>query len=118
MNRRMRNRKSGGVGGRRGKPRLLPDLTLGDLCSDISQQGPVQDPEDWNLIERHAEIFPNFYLLPTPHLDRERLLELREFALNGVGHFRWLLCAIHQSTHQLYDLFLLWQKYRMEIDTR
>jgi hypothetical protein len=25
MNRRMRNRKSGGVGGRRGKPRLLPD---------------------------------------------------------------------------------------------
>src|ERR1700691_1606955 len=25
MNRRMRNRTSGGVGGRRGKPRLLPD---------------------------------------------------------------------------------------------
>jgi hypothetical protein len=90
-------------------------MTLGDLCSDISQQGPVQDPEDWNLIERHAEIFPNFYLLPTPHLDRGRLLELREFALNGVGHFRWLLCAIHQSTYPLYDLFFLWQKHRMEI---
>jgi hypothetical protein len=90
-------------------------MTLGDLCSDISQQGPVQDPEDWNLIERHPEIFPNFYLLPTPHLDRGCLLELREFALNGVGHFRWLLCAIHQNTHQLYDLFLLWQKHRMEI---
>ena len=26
MNRRMRNRTSGGVGGRRGQPRLLPDL--------------------------------------------------------------------------------------------
>lgn len=90
-------------------------LVLGDLCSDISQQGPVQDPEDWNLIERYPEIFPNFYLLPTPHLDRGLLLELREFALNGVGHFRWLLCAIHQSTYPLYDLFLLWQKHRMEI---
>jgi hypothetical protein len=90
-------------------------MTLGDLCSDISQQGPVQDPEDWNLIERHPEIFPNFYLLPTPYLDRGRLLELREFALNGVGHFRWLVCAIHQNIHHLYDLFLLWQKHRMTI---
>jgi hypothetical protein len=90
-------------------------MTLGDLCSDISQQGPVQDPEDWNLIELHPEIFPNFYLLPTPHLDRGRLLELREFALNGLGHFRWLLCAIDQTTQELYDLFLLWQKHRMEM---
>jgi hypothetical protein len=90
-------------------------MILGDLCSDISQQGPVQDPEDWTLIEQHAEIFPNFYLLPTPHLDRDRLLELREFALNGVGHFRWLLCAIHQGSYPVYDLFLLWQKHRREI---
>jgi hypothetical protein len=90
-------------------------MTLGDLCSDISQQGPVQDFEDWTLIEEHAEIFPNFYLLPTPHLDRGRLLELREFALNGVGHFRWLLCAIHQSSYPVYDLFLQWQQHRIEI---
>jgi len=90
-------------------------MTLGDLCSDISQQGPIQDPEDWDLIERHAEIFPNFYLLPTPHLDRERLLELREFALNGVGHFRWLFCAIDQNDCPLYDLFLLWQKHRIKM---
>lgn len=90
-------------------------MTLGDLCSDMSQQGPVQDREDRELIERYPEIFPNFYLLPTPHLDRGYLLELREFAINGVGHFRWLLCAIAQTTHDFYDLFLLWQKYRMGI---
>jgi hypothetical protein len=68
------------------------------------------------LIDQHAEIFPNFYLLPTPHLERGRLLELREFTLNGVGHFRWLLCAIHQSSYPVYDLFLLWQKHRKEIN--
>ncbi len=90
-------------------------LTLGDLCSDISQQGPVQDREDRDLIERYPDIFPNFYLLPTPHLDRARLLELREFALNGVGHFRWLLGAIHQNTNEVLDLFLLWRKCRMNI---
>lgn len=90
-------------------------LTLGDLCSDMSQQGPVRDQEDWNLIDQHPDIFPNFYLLPTPHLDRGRLLELREFALNAVSHFRWLLCSIDQTTHEIYDLFLLWQKHRMEI---
>ena len=28
MNRRMRNRTSGGVGGRRGQPRLLPDCAV------------------------------------------------------------------------------------------
>ena len=90
-------------------------MTLGDLCSDISQQGPVQDPEDWDLIERYPDIFPNFYLLPTPHLDRELLLELREFALNAIGHFRWLICGIDQNTHQLFDLFFLWRERRIKI---
>jgi len=90
-------------------------MTLGDLCSDMSQQGPVQDLEDRELIELYPGIFPNFYLLPTPHLDRGCLLELREFAVNGIGHFRWLLCAIDQTTPELYDLFLWWQKNRMEV---
>ena len=90
-------------------------MTLGELCSDMSQQGSSRDLEDWELIKRHPEIFPNFYLLPTPHLDRGRLLELREFALNATAHFRWLICAIDQTSYPFYDLFLLWQKYRMQI---
>jgi len=90
-------------------------LTLGDLCSEMSHQGLTQDENDRVLIEKHPEVFPNFYLLPTPHLDRDCLLELREFASNGIGHFRWLLCAIDQTYQELYDLFLSWRRHRVEV---
>lgn len=90
-------------------------ITLGDLSSDMSQQGPVRDAEDLKLINKYPDIFPNFYLLPTPYLDRNLLLELREFALNAFSHFRWLLCAIDQTSYELFDLFLLWQKYRTKV---
>lgn len=88
-------------------------MTLGELCSEMSQQGVSQDSEDYQLIEQHPDIFPNFYLLPTPHLDRARLLELREFALNAVGHFRWLLCAIDQSTEEFHEFFVTWRQFRL-----
>ena len=90
-------------------------MTLGELCSEMSQQGVSQDADDMHLIKEHPEIFPNFYLLPTPHLDRSLLLELREFALNAIGHFRWLLCAIDQTSQELYDLFVSWRKHRVGI---
>ena len=90
-------------------------MTLGELCSEMSQQGVSQDAEDLQLIEEHPDIFPNFYLLPTPHLDRTCLLELREFALNAVGHFRWLLCAIDQSAQEFYEFFLTWCQHRLSI---
>ena len=90
-------------------------LTLGELCSEMSHQGARQDENDRVLIEKHPEVFPNFYLLPTPHLDRDSLLELREFVSNGIGHFRWLLCAIDQTQPELYDLFLSWRRNRIEV---
>ena len=89
-------------------------LTLGDLCSEMSHQGARQDEDDRELIEKHPDVFPNFYLLPTAHLDRRCLLELREFTSNGIGHFRWLLCAIDHAGLELYELFLTWRRYRME----
>lgn len=92
-------------------------MTLGELCSEMSQQGVSLDQDDRKLIEEHPEIFPNFYLLPTPHLERACLLELREFALNGLGHFRWLLCAIDQTTQELYEFFLAWRTHRLRIRT-
>lgn len=90
-------------------------LTLGELCSDMSRQGASQDVEDLGLIETYPEIFPNFYLIPAPYLDLECILELREFALNGVGHFRWLLLAIHQTTKEIFEFFLAWRKHRVQM---
>jgi len=88
-------------------------LSLETLCSDVSHQGEQQNEKDVALIREYPEIFPNFYLLPTPNLDRNLLLELREFALMGVEHFRWLLVAFDQATTGMLDLFSEWRQRRL-----
>jgi hypothetical protein len=91
------------------------EMTLDLLCSDMSHQGRRQHSEDMELIRRHPEIFPNFYLLPTPHLDRASLLEIREFSLMAVYRFRWLLGAADQATTGMLDVFLEWVRRREEL---
>jgi hypothetical protein len=87
-------------------------LVLDDLCSDMSHQGQCQDQADLALIRKFPDIFPNFYLLPTPHLDRSCILELREFALNAIENFRWLALAIDQCTTGIEDFFMEWLTHR------
>jgi radical SAM superfamily enzyme YgiQ (UPF0313 family) len=72
-------------------------MTLQDLCSDMSHQGRMQNEADRELIRAHPQIFPNFYLLPTPGLDHARILELREFLLMASARLRWLLVALHRQ---------------------
>jgi biotin synthase-like enzyme len=91
------------------------EMTLDLLCSDMSHQGRTQNPEDMKLIQKYPEIFPNFYLLPTPHLDRALLLELREFALMATARFRWLLGAVDQATTGVLDIFLDWEQKRQAL---
>ena len=90
-------------------------LTLETLCSDVSHQGEQQSEKDVLLIREYPEIFPNFYLLPTPNLNRNWLLELREFALMGVERFRWLLVALDQTTTGMLDLFSEWRQRRLDL---
>ncbi|HEY7318007.1 MAG TPA: radical SAM protein [Candidatus Binatia bacterium] len=90
-------------------------LTLETLCSDVSHQGEQQSAKDVLLIRKYPEIFPNFYLLPTPNLDRNLLLELREFALMGVEQFRWLLVALDRATTGMLDLFSEWRQRRLDL---
>jgi hypothetical protein len=89
------------------------ELVLDELCSDISHQGRNQDEADLELIHRYPEIFPNFYLIPTPHLDRKSLIELREFALMALARFRWLLCALDQASPDFLDFFDQWRAHRV-----
>lgn len=91
------------------------DLVLEDLCSGLSHQGQSQNKADVQLIRAYPEIFPNFYVIPTRHIDRGSLLELREFALMGAARFRWLLTAIDQNTIGMLDFFLEWRKWRLQI---
>jgi len=88
------------------------ELVLEELCSDMSHQGRSQSKDDLELIRKYPEIFPNFYLLPVPHLDREALFELHEFATMAVERFRWLLSAIDQCAMSAFDFFLDWRQHR------
>jgi len=90
-------------------------LVLEELCSDMSHQGLSQNEADLNLIRKNPEIFPNFYLLPMPHLDREALLELREFLTLTAEWFRWLLSAIDQTVVDLLAFYLEWRTHRVSL---
>jgi radical SAM superfamily enzyme YgiQ (UPF0313 family) len=91
------------------------ELVLEELCSSMSHQGRSENDADLQLIRTYPEIFPNFYAIPTRHLDRGSLLELREFALMAAARFRWLLTAIDQNTAGMLDFFLEWREFRLAL---
>lgn len=95
--------------------RFKDRLTLDTLCSDISHQGRRQNRDDVSLIEKHPDVFPNFYLVPCEHLDRKFVLELREFMLMAEYRFRWLLGAVDQASAGILDVFENWLTRREEL---
>jgi hypothetical protein len=90
-------------------------LILDELCSDISHQGRKQNDLDRELIRRYPDIFPNFYLVPVPHLDRATLFELREFLLGIPAGARWLMSAVHRTNTGLLDVFAAWRQSRIHL---
>lgn len=90
-------------------------LVLRELCSDMSHQARLQRQEDVDLIQAYPNIFPNFYLLPSPHLSDELLLELREFMLLGTERFRWLLVAIGETSPDILNFIEQWREYRVRV---
>lgn len=89
------------------------ELVLEDHCSDMSHQGLGSSEHDLELIRNYPDIFPNFYMIPSPALDREILFELREFLGMAVEHFRWLLCAIAQ-VEDILKFHESWQAWRLQ----
>lgn len=89
-------------------------LVLEELCSDMCHQGRQQNARDRELIRRHPDIFPNFYVLPVANASRDYLFELREFLVMGTARLRWLFVALHQTTSGILDVFTAWSKHRLE----
>lgn len=87
-------------------------LVLDDDVADMSYRGWPQEPEDRAMIAGHPEIFSSFYSVPTPYLEHEFLKELRDFLLNGMKAFRWLLVGLHQDSGDVMDVFQRWQEWR------
>jgi radical SAM superfamily enzyme YgiQ (UPF0313 family) len=94
------------------------ELVLEELCSSMSHQSRRKNDEDLELIRDYPDIFSNFYAIPTRHLDRASLLELREFALMGLARLRWVLAAIDQNTASILDFFLEWRDFRLRVRPR
>ena len=91
-------------------------LTLEELSSNQGHQGRRQNSLDRELIRKFPDIFPNFYLLPTPHLNRYCLLELREFHHSmAPTKFRWLLISIQRSGADILDVFSAWRTHRLRL---
>jgi hypothetical protein len=88
-------------------------LVLEEIGSRLSCPGLNQSDPDRELIRRHPAIFPNFYLLPTAHLDRAELQELAEFLPAGRKKLRWLLAAIHRRRPDFLELFREWRRHRI-----
>lgn len=90
-------------------------LYLDGLASSLGYQGCDQSPEDRALIREHRDIFSNFYLLPTPSLDRPTLQELAEFLPMCRERLRWLLVALHQRRPDILTWFSQWRDHRMAL---
>jgi radical SAM superfamily enzyme YgiQ (UPF0313 family) len=90
-------------------------MVLEDLSSQLSYPGRTQSHSDRALVRKYPGIFPNFYTLPTPGLDRGTLQELVEFLPMGHKMLRWLLVAVYERSSDILDFFCAWRRRRIEL---
>ncbi len=90
--------------------RFRNELLSDDVFSDISYQGQKQEDADMDLIAAFPDIFPNFYGIPVPGLDRRRIKRLRDFVLYGLQRFRSVMVALHQSRGGILSVFEAWEQ--------
>jgi radical SAM superfamily enzyme YgiQ (UPF0313 family) len=90
--------------------RFRNELLSDDVFSDISYQGQKQEVADLDLIAAFPDIFPNFYGIPVPGLDRRRVKRLRDFVLYGLQRFRSVMVALHQSRGGILSVFEAWEQ--------
>ena len=91
-------------------------LKLDDFFSGMSFQGQIFDQEDYDLIAKHPEIFPEFYGIPTAHLERAYLNELVKFLMVTTRKLRLLTLFLHQHAGGFLELFDKWIEWRKDKD--
>jgi radical SAM superfamily enzyme YgiQ (UPF0313 family) len=90
-------------------------MVLEEIGSGMSHQGRIQNTADRDLIRSYPDIFPNFYVLHSPHLDHAFCLELMEFLRLSSARLRWLLVALHQANQGILGVFAAWRQHRIEL---
>jgi radical SAM superfamily enzyme YgiQ (UPF0313 family) len=91
------------------------ELMFDRIYSDISCQSWEQDPVEEEMIRAHPEIFPNFYAIPTVHLERRYLSEVRDFVSYVSAWFRWLPVALLQDSGDLLRVFDRWRAWLLQM---
>ncbi|HKU76950.1 MAG TPA: radical SAM protein [Pyrinomonadaceae bacterium] len=89
-------------------------LIFDQIYSDMSHQSWQQDPVEIEMIKTHEDIFPNFYAIPTPELERSYVKETIDFATYLATWFRWLPVAILQDSGDMLSVFDRWRRWRVE----
>ncbi len=90
--------------------RLLCD----ELFSELTLYSWRQDSADYALILRYPQIFPEFYAFPTRFLERQYLMELRNFIIYSITRFRWLAIAIDQHSGDFVSVFERWRRWLVQ----
>jgi radical SAM superfamily enzyme YgiQ (UPF0313 family) len=84
-------------------------LILDNIFSDMSFQGWRLDPADLEMIQANPEVFPNFYSIPTSHMNRMYFSEVRDFITALTEWFRWLPLALLQDNGDMLKIFDIWK---------
>lgn len=82
-------------------------LFFDGLYSDQSHQTWEQNEFDRQLIEKHLDLFPNFWGLPSG-VGRNYVAEFRHFIMYGLKRCRWLLIAFAQGRQPITEVFNSW----------
>jgi hypothetical protein len=80
-------------------------LVFDGLFSNITYQGYRQDPRHVELVQKYPAVFPNFYGVPTVHLERRYF---NDFLFGVTIWFRWLPIGLMQDSGDFLDVCDLW----------
>lgn len=87
-------------------------LVLDYIYSDMSFQGWKQNSADLEMIQANPEIFPNFYSIPTSHMDRKYFKEVRDFVTAMDSWFHRLPLALYLDSGDMLSIFDRWMMWR------
>ena len=90
-------------------------LELDLVFSEMAFQGWQIDEEDLALIRNNPAVFPDFYSIPNPSIDRTFFKDVRDFVTGLQIWFRWIPIAMLQETGdilKIYRRLMTWRKSR------
>jgi radical SAM superfamily enzyme YgiQ (UPF0313 family) len=90
-------------------------LEFDEVFSEMAFQGWKIDEKDLELIRNNPEVFPDFYSIPNPGIERRFFKDVRDFVTGLQVWFRWIPLAMLQETGdmlKIYRRLMEWRRIR------